>query len=114
MGTLVEDVVQMAGFTVSNQQFGMLSFAFMEVVTTFSYLPGSVTTTSSNFLQNPVTGLIGLAWKSLSSSGAMPFWQALASGGSWDSPLMAFQLTRYVEISYLAHTYIDVVKSKLY
>ncbi|KAF8556433.1 acid protease [Imleria badia] len=77
IGTLVEDVVQMAGFTVSNQQFG------------------SVTSTSSNFLQNPVTGLIGLAWRSLSSSGAMPFWQALASRGSWDSPLMAFQLTRY-------------------
>lgn len=26
MGTLVEDVVQMAGFTVLNQQFGLLFF----------------------------------------------------------------------------------------
>lgn len=98
MGTLVQDVVQMAGFSVLNQQFGTL-FSFMEVVTTFNYLPGSVTSTSSNFLQNPVTGLIGLAWKSLSSSGATPFWQALAGGGSWDSPLMAFQLTRYAAVS---------------
>ncbi|KAG8215009.1 acid protease [Butyriboletus roseoflavus] len=78
IGTLAEDVVQMAGFSVMNQQFG------------------SVTSTSSNFLRNPITGLIGLAWQSLSSSGAMPFWQALAGGGSWDSPLMAVQLTRYI------------------
>ncbi|KIJ65105.1 hypothetical protein HYDPIDRAFT_111003 [Hydnomerulius pinastri MD-312] len=81
MGTLSEDVVQMAGFTIQSQEFG------------------SVTSTSSNFLQNPVTGLIGLAWQSLSSSGAMPFWQALASDGSWDSPLMAFQLTRFINDS---------------
>ncbi|KAF8142067.1 aspartic peptidase domain-containing protein [Boletus edulis] len=81
IGTLVEDVVQMAGFTVLNQQFG------------------SVTSTSYNFLQNPVMGLIGLGWQSLSFSGAMPFWQALASRGSWDSPLMAFQLTRYANAS---------------
>ncbi|KIJ20642.1 hypothetical protein PAXINDRAFT_165539 [Paxillus involutus ATCC 200175] len=81
-GTLVEDVVQMAGFAIKNQQFG------------------SVTSTSSNFLQNPVQGLIGLAWQSLSTSGAMPFWQALASGGSWDSPLMAFQLSRFLNDSH--------------
>jgi hypothetical protein len=43
-----------------------------------------------------VTGLIGLAWQPLSSSGAMPFWQTLASKGSWNSPLMAFQLTRFI------------------
>lgn len=105
MGNLVEDVVQMAGFSVPNQQFGMLlfSFSFTEVVTTFNYFSGSATTTSSNFLQNPVMGLIGLAWKSLSSSGAMPFWQTLASSGAWDSPLMAFQLTRYVGVSCLTH-----------
>ncbi|KAH7926411.1 acid protease [Leucogyrophana mollusca] len=81
MGTLGQDVVQMAGFSVQKQQFG------------------AVTATSSNFLQNPVTGLIGLAWQSLAASGAMPFWQALASGGYWDSPLMGFQLTRFLNDS---------------
>ncbi|KAH0836320.1 acid protease [Lanmaoa asiatica] len=95
VGTLVEDVVQMAGFTVSNQQFGTSLFS-MQVVAIFNHFRGSVTSTSSNFLQNPVTGLIGLAWQSLSSSGAMPFWQALARRGSWNSPLMAFHLTRYI------------------
>lgn len=86
----------MAGFAVTNQQFGRPLLFFVKVVVPFRCFPGSVISTSSNFLQNPVTGLIGLAWQPLSSSGAMPFWQALASSGSWDSPLMAFHLTRYV------------------
>jgi len=84
-GTLVQDVVQMAGFTVLTQEFG------------------SVTSTSHGLLESPVTGLIGLAWRSLSSSGAMPFWQALSSGGSLDSPLMAFQLTRYINSSHVGN-----------
>lgn len=42
---------------------------------------------------------MGLAWKSISSSGATPFWQTLAAGGAWDEPLMAFQLTRFVNQS---------------
>lgn len=113
MGTLAEDVVQMAGFSVTNQQFGML-WSLVEVVTPFNCCLGSVTSTSSNFLQNPVTGLIGLGWQSLSSSGAMPFWQVLASTGSLSSPLMAFQLTRYVWISYSARAQIDVLKHKLH
>ncbi|EIW79303.1 acid protease [Coniophora puteana RWD-64-598 SS2] len=77
-GSLGQDVVQMAGFSVQNQIFGV------------------VTQTSSNFLQAPVTGLIGLAWQSLASSGAMPLWQTLAAQGSWSEPVMAFQLTRFL------------------
>ncbi|KAG1899516.1 acid protease [Suillus fuscotomentosus] len=80
-GTVGQDVVQMAGFTISDQTFGV------------------VTTTTANFLQNPVTGIFGLAWQSLAASGAMPFWQALASNGQWNQPLMAFQLTRFLNDS---------------
>ncbi|KAG1785607.1 acid protease [Suillus plorans] len=80
-GTVGKDVVQMAGFTISDQTFGV------------------VTTTAANFLQNPVTGIFGLAWQSLAASGAMPFWQALASNGQWSQPLMAFQLTRFLNDS---------------
>ncbi|KAG0705619.1 acid protease [Suillus ampliporus] len=80
-GTLGQDVVQMAGFTISDQEFAV------------------VTSTSANFLQNPVTGIFGLAWQSLASSGAIPFWQALASNGQWSQPLMAFQLTRFLNDS---------------
>ncbi|KAG1804638.1 acid protease [Suillus subaureus] len=80
-GTVGQDVVQIAGFTISDQAFGV------------------VTTTATNFLQNPVTGIFGLAWQSLAVSGVMPFWQALASNGQLSQPLMAFQLTRFLNDS---------------
>ncbi|KAF9461540.1 aspartic peptidase A1 [Collybia nuda] len=72
-GTLGEDTVQMAGFSVSNQ-----TFAACDVV-------------SSGLLSSPVSGLLGLAFRSIASSGATPLWEALVSNGAWDSPLMAFQ-----------------------
>jgi hypothetical protein len=77
-GTLAQDVVQMAGFAVSNQTFGVCDRI------------------SSGLLTAPVSGLLGLAWQTIASSQATPFWQALVASGSWDSPVMSFQLTRYV------------------
>ena len=39
---------------------------------------------------------MGLGFQSIASSGATPFWQALAqTSGSLDNPLFAFQLTRF-------------------
>ncbi|KAF8842383.1 acid protease [Paxillus ammoniavirescens] len=78
IGVLAEDVVQMAGFSVQNQPFG------------------AVTQISSRLLTSPVSGLLGLGWQSISSSGQMPFWETLASNGAWSQSLMAFQLTRFV------------------
>jgi hypothetical protein len=75
-GALASDTVQMAGFSVSNQVFAVCD----EV--------------SSNLLTSPVSGLLGLAWDSIASSRAIPFAQTLGTGNSWDSPVMAFQLTR--------------------
>lgn len=40
---------------------------------------------------------MGLAFQSISSSRATPFWQALATSGALDQPLMAFQLTRFTD-----------------
>ncbi|KAJ7180625.1 aspartic peptidase A1 [Mycena filopes] len=80
-GSLVADTVQMAGFSVANQVFAVCD----EV--------------SSGLLTDPVSGLLGLAWQSIASSQATPFWQTLASGSSWDSPVMAFQLTRFLNQS---------------
>ncbi|KAI0766648.1 acid protease [Trametes elegans] len=81
-GTLGKDKVQFAGFEVDNQVFGV------------------VTQVSTNLLNEPVSGLMGLGFESIAASGATPFWQALAeSDGTLDSPLMAFQLTRYVDVS---------------
>jgi len=80
-GTLASETVQMAGFSVANQVFAVCD----EV--------------STELLTNPVSGLLGLAWQPLASSGATPFAQTLASGNSWDSPVMAFQLTRFLNQS---------------
>jgi hypothetical protein len=77
-GILGQDIIEMAGFSVSNQTFAVCDRL------------------SPGLLSNPVSGLLGLAWRSISSSGALPFWQALVAGGAWDSPVMSFQLTRYV------------------
>ncbi|KAG6841467.1 hypothetical protein C0991_010892 [Blastosporella zonata] len=80
-GYLGSDTVQMAGFSVSNQTFGLCD------------------TVSDGLLTSPVSGLLGLAFQSIASSNAVPFWQALASSGAWDEPLMAFQLTRFLNDS---------------
>jgi len=76
------DVVQMAGFSVPNQVFAVCDQV------------------SSGLLTNPVSGLLGLAFQTIASSKAMPLWQTLVSSGAWDSPLMAFYLTRLVGIPF--------------
>jgi hypothetical protein len=68
----------MAGFQVKEQVF-----ATCDVI-------------SANLLDSPVSGLMGLGWQSLSSSGAVPFWQSLYQANALDEPLMAFYLTRFV------------------
>ncbi|KAF9018599.1 acid protease [Hymenopellis radicata] len=80
-GVLGSDTVQMAGFSVSNQVFAVCDQV------------------SSGLLSDPVSGLLGLAWQSIASSGATPFWEALVAGGAWDSALMAFHLTRYLNVN---------------
>ncbi|PPQ96798.1 hypothetical protein CVT26_006201 [Gymnopilus dilepis] len=77
-GSLGSDVVQMAGFSVLNQVFAVCNQV------------------SSGLLSSPVSGLLGLGFQSIATSKAMPLWQTLASSGAWDSPLMAFQLTRFL------------------
>lgn len=56
---------------------------------------GVVTTTSDNLISYPLSGLMGLAWRSIASSGATPFWQTLAASGKWDAPEMGVYLKRY-------------------
>ncbi|KAF8629088.1 hypothetical protein AX15_003580 [Amanita polypyramis BW_CC] len=76
-GTLGTDVVQMAGFSVSNQVFAVCDQV------------------SSGLLTSPVSGLLGLGFDTIASSRATPFWQTLVSQGAWDEPVMAFHLTRF-------------------
>jgi cathepsin D len=76
-GVLGQDTVQMAGFSVAQQTFGVCDAV------------------SKGLLTNPVSGLLGLGWRPIASSGAQPLWQTLAASGAWDEPAMTFQLTRY-------------------
>ncbi|KAG6329157.1 hypothetical protein ID866_9933 [Astraeus odoratus] len=80
-GTLVQDTVQMAGFSVENQVFAAVDEA------------------SSGLLTSPVSGLLGLGWQTISSSGSAPLWQTLASSGAWSDAVMSFQLTRFINSS---------------
>ncbi|KAI0312909.1 acid protease [Amylostereum chailletii] len=80
-GSLASDIVQLAGMEVNNQVFGVCN------------------TFSSGLVDAPVSGLLGLGWKGISSSGATPLWQTLYESNALDSPLMAFQLTRYQNAS---------------
>ncbi|KJA15228.1 hypothetical protein HYPSUDRAFT_48541 [Hypholoma sublateritium FD-334 SS-4] len=80
-GALGADVVQMAGFAVQNQVFAVCD----EV--------------SDGLLSAPVSGLLGLGFQTIAASGASPLWETLVSGGAWDSPIMAFQLTRFLNDS---------------
>lgn len=98
-GELGQDVVQMAGFEVSQQIFGTLHiFSAMETLEpSYCAAPG-VVTQESGVLTAPVSGLMGLGFQTIASSGATPFWESLATNnGTLDSPLMAFQLTRYLD-----------------
>jgi cathepsin D len=76
-GSLATDVVQMAGFQIDKQVF-----ATCDVI-------------SDGLLDAPISGLMGLGWQSLSSSGSVPFWQSLYQANSLDEPLMSFYLTRF-------------------
>ncbi|KAK6906397.1 hypothetical protein I203_100382 [Kwoniella mangroviensis CBS 8507] len=76
-GYLATDTVSLAGFTVTGQTFAV------------------VTSTTARLISAPLSGLMGLAWKSIASSKATPFWQALAASGSWSDPEMGFYLARY-------------------
>ncbi|TFK84827.1 acid protease [Polyporus arcularius HHB13444] len=79
-GTLGQDVVRMAGFELNPQIF-------------------AVVTQESGVLTAPVSGLMGMGFQTIASSGATPFWEALASNnGTLDQPLMAFQLTRFLDV----------------
>lgn len=76
-GYLAQDTVTMGGYTVSNQVLGVVSEA------------------SDNLLQQPYSGLMGLAFETLASSGAMPFWEELVTTNQWPMPAMAFYMARY-------------------
>lgn len=77
-GTLAQDTIHMAGFTITAQ-----TFAVVDEIT-------------SGVLTSPISGLLGLGWAQLAASGATPFWQSLAqSNDTLSERLFGIQLARY-------------------
>jgi hypothetical protein len=80
------DVVSLGGFTIADQVIGIVDKAA-------KVLPGNV------------EGIMGLAFGSIARAGGTPWWlrimggDASNSGGTVDSPLMSFWLSRYVFLS---------------
>jgi hypothetical protein len=98
-GTLGRDVVQLAGFAVQNQTFGVFSPISSPTDCSIAIPSGLCDQVSDSLLQAPVSGLMGLGWQALASSGAKPFWQALYESSVFDEPVMAFYLTRFQNVS---------------
>ena len=69
----------MAGFTVNPQPF-----LVVEQMT-------------SGLLQGDVSGIMGLAFQSLASTDATPFWEQLMNGGQFASPEISFWLARHLD-----------------
>ncbi|OCB89454.1 acid protease [Sanghuangporus baumii] len=78
-GTVATDAVSMGGFTISEQTLSI------------------VDQISSNFLTQPVSGLMGLAFQTIAQSRATPFWETLANENQLTDPEMSFWLTRFVD-----------------
>jgi len=49
---------------------------------------------TTGLVDAPVSGLMGLAFQSLASTEAVPFWQALIESNQLSAPEMSFWLTR--------------------
>ncbi|KAF8328140.1 aspartic peptidase domain-containing protein [Cantharellus anzutake] len=79
-GAVGTDTVSMAGFTLPNQGFG--------VVTTL---------TGTGLIFGNTSGIFGLAWEPLAQS-STPWWQKLFQTGQLTQPLFAFYLTRYSNV----------------
>jgi len=75
-GVTVADTVSMGGFNVSSQVFL------------------SVSQVTTGLLEGSLSGIIGLAFTAISSSGATPFWETLISNNQLSSPEMSFWLSR--------------------
>ncbi|KAF9512878.1 hypothetical protein BS47DRAFT_1344818 [Hydnum rufescens UP504] len=76
-GTQGRETVTMVNFTVTNQTFGVVD-----------------TLTSGVIFGPEVSGLMGLAWSQLATTGVRPWWYVLASQNSFSQPLFAFHLAR--------------------
>ena len=97
-GFLGEDAVRLAGFSVPDQVFGKSPLCTLKGVSKVTF-PAVCEAIFNDPLESPISGLMGLAWQSIASSGAELFLQTLASSGTWDEPVTSFQIIRFGNIS---------------
>lgn len=75
-GTIAQDTATLSGLQVKSQYFG------------------AVNVVSQQFMNDPASGIIGLAFQRIASTNKPPFMQQLYSAGVLDEPLFAFFLSR--------------------
>lgn len=75
-GNLAADTVSLAGYVIDD-----LTFAEVDQL-------------ADNTLQPPTSGIMGMGFQTLSTSGATPFWQVLAEKNQLQTNAFSFQLAR--------------------
>jgi len=58
------------------------------------HFPVSVNQVTSNLLEGSLSGILGLAFATIASSGATPLWETLVNNNQLSSPEMSFWLSR--------------------
>ena len=81
----------MGGFTVPSQTFRNYPLILKSFSPSLHYLV-SVDAMTTGLVDTPVSGLMGLAFQSLASTGATPFWLAVTN--LFSAPEMSFWLAR--------------------
>lgn len=78
-GVLAADKVSLAGYTVNNLTFAEAS------------------SVAANTVEYPTSGIMGMGFQSLSTSGATPFWQVLGKQNVLQTNAFTFQLARNID-----------------
>ncbi|KAH6914450.1 aspartyl protease [Coprinopsis sp. MPI-PUGE-AT-0042] len=79
-GPIASETVRVGNFTVERQEFI------------------AADSLSTSLLEGDVSGILGLAFSTLSKTQTPPFWEQLLNDGQLDAPEMSFWLTRFTDV----------------
>ena len=85
---------QWAGLTYLLKSFVRVPCIAAILFLFLTYFAVSVSQVTTGLLEGSLSGIIGLAFTAISSSGATPFWETLISNNQLSSPEMSFWLSR--------------------
>lgn len=74
--------------------YSFTSAAKVQCLRLYGFFAVDVDTVSTGLLDGTVSGIMGLAFSAIASTGATPFWQTLIANNQLSSPEMSFWLTR--------------------